>query len=120
MRKTSLRGDQMSDALYVDHAAGWARYLTMSESRGPGDIENSWRRLEARYGITFGAFWSLRYRRPKEIGASIYFRLRAAYQAECERQMRKLAHDIEVTRAIAGDAHPAVRAAQAVLDKDEG
>jgi hypothetical protein len=109
----------MNDAALVDEAAAWARELTLREARGPGDRENAWRRLEARYGITFGAFWSLRYRRPKAILASLYLRLRAAYAAECERQRRKLEHEIAITRATAGPDHPAVVAAQIVVGEED-
>jgi hypothetical protein len=41
----------MPDAVYVDEAARWARFLTQTESRGPGDLENAWSRLERRYGV---------------------------------------------------------------------
>lgn len=119
MRKRSLRGD-MSDAVYVNQAAEWAQRLTHSEARGPGDMENAWRRLEARYGVSWRTFWSLRYRKPREIATSIYARLHDAYRAECERQMRKLAHEIHITEQIAGADHAAVVAAKAVVGKPSG
>jgi hypothetical protein len=83
-------------------------------------MENAWRRLEARYGVPWRAFWSLRYRRPNEIAATIFLRLEAAYQAECERQMRRLKHEFEITKAKAGAVHPAVVAAAAVVGEDDG
>ena len=119
VRKSPLRGD-MSDATFVNEAAGWAQGLTHSEARGPGDMANAWRRLEARYGIPWRTFWALRYRKPNEIATSIYARLHDAYRAECERQMRKLAHEIHITKRIAGPDHPAVAQAQAVVDKASG
>jgi hypothetical protein len=119
MGKKFLREEQMSDVA-VNQAASWARVLTQCESRGPGDLPNAWRRLEARYGVPVQTFWALRYRRPKDILASIYLQLSAAYQAECQRQMRKLAHEIHITRRIAGADHPAVAQAQAVVDKANG
>jgi hypothetical protein len=115
VRKTYLRDEQMSDAAFVEQASAWARDLTNRESRGPGDIENAWRRLEARYGIPTSVFWSLRYRKPKGVFVGVYSRLHAAYLAECERQKRLLEHDIEVTKKIAGPAHAAVVAAEAVV-----
>jgi len=108
----------MSDAAYIEQAAGWARELTQAESSGPGDIPNAWDRLERKYGIPARAFWALRYRKPKELSVSLWFRLKLAYEAECERQMRKLRHDIEITKAIAGPDHAAVAAAQALVDQD--
>jgi hypothetical protein len=116
VRKNLLRGETMSDAAYVDQAADWAQRLTHTEARGPGDMENAWRRLEARYGVPWRVFWSLRYRRPPEIATSIYMRLLAAYQAECERQLGRLEHEIKITSAIVGARHPVVASAQAVVD----
>lgn len=104
----------------VDQAAGWAREMTRQEARGPGDMENTWRRLENRYGISFNTFWSLRYRKPKEIVASVYLRLHAAYRAEHQRQMRKLANEIAITEAVAGIDNPVIREVQTLVDSHEG
>lgn len=121
MRKNNSQGNRaMSESAYVDQAATWAKQLTQTEARGPGDMENAWRRLEARYGVSWRTFWALRYRRPREITAFLFDQLKAAHSAECERQMRRLQHDIEITQAIAGPDCPAVRAAQALVGKDEG
>jgi hypothetical protein len=120
VRKNPLRGKQMSDAaLHVDRAVLWARSLTQTESRGPGDLENAWRRLESRYGVSARTFWSLRYRRPKEIASHVYLRLLAAYRAEQERQMRLLRHDLELTKDVAGLDHASVAAAQVVVDAED-
>ena len=108
----------MRNSAYVDQAAIWAKELTSRESRGPGDMENAWRRLEARYGISFGTFWALRYRKPHNIFIEIFAQLHSAYQAECERQMRKLAHEIEITKKITGASHAAVAASEAVVGKE--
>ncbi len=115
MRKNPLRDETMSDAAFVDEAAGWARKLTQHEARGPGDMENAWHRLEARYGVPWRAFWALRYRRPTEIATSIYMRLQAAYQAEVERQLKRLQHELEITKAKAGPRASSVVATEAVL-----
>lgn len=104
----------------VDQAAEWAAELTRKETRGPGDQPNAWRRLEARYGIATQTFWALRYRKPREVAATIYLRLAAAYQAECEKQMRRLQHDIEITKTITGPDHAAVRAAEALVGEAGG
>jgi hypothetical protein len=110
---------QMSDAIYIERAVNWSKDLTRMKSRGPGDTENAMRRIEREYGIDYGFLWSLRYRRDqlKVISVSVYERIAAAYRAECERQMRKLQHEIEITEAIAGPASAAVGAAKALLDK---
>lgn len=108
----------MSDAAYIDQAVGWSKDLTRSHARGPGDIENAMRSVERSYGIDYWTLWRLRYRRNeiKTIGVSVYMRLREAYLAECDRQMRKLRNESEITKAIAGPDAPAVVAAETVLN----
>lgn len=101
MRKSPLRDCVvLSDAACVDDAAACARRLTQFEARGPGDLEPAWRRLEHRYSIPWRAFWRLRYRAPRSITAALYANLSSAYQAECERQQRKLAHEAATARAL--------------------
>lgn len=109
----------MSEALISD-ARYWANQLVLRESRGPGDTENAMRRIASRYGVDFGALWSLRYRPPPRIFADVYFALRSAYQAECERQLRMLRHDLELTKAVAGPGLNSVAAAEAVVGPGEG
>ncbi len=118
MSKNRLREEQMSDAAYVEQAAEWANALVIRESRGPGDTENAMRRLENRYGVPFGSLWSLRYRKPKSILVGLYVRLQFAYAAECDRQMRKMAHELEITKATAGFVHASVDAAQALVNAE--
>lgn len=110
----------MSDAAYLDQAAIWSKDLTRMKARGPGDTENAMRRVEREYGIDYGFLWSLRYRRERlrTISISVYEGIRAAYREECQRQMRKLESEIAKTEEIAGPDHAAVRAAKALLGKD--
>lgn len=100
MLKRSLTDSKMSD-VYVEQAVRWSKELTRMRSRGPGDIENAMRSIERDYGIDYWTVWQLRYRptRIKDIGVSIYTRLRAAYETERARQIRRLQHDIEITKA---------------------
>ena len=109
----------VSDAAYIDAAQKWSKDLTRMKARGPGDTENAMRLIEREYGIDYGFLWSLRYRREllRTISISVYESIRAAYRAECERQMRKLEHEIIVTKQIAGADSNAVRAAEALVDK---
>lgn len=99
----------------VSDAQGWANELVRRESRGSGDSENAMRRLGARYGIPWRTFWTLRYRPPKDVMHSIYLRLGAAYQAECERQERLLRHEIEITKIKCGAFCNAVHAGEALV-----
>jgi hypothetical protein len=120
--KKNLSDRQMSDVAFVDEAVGWSRELTRMRARGPGDLENAMRSIEREYGIDYWTLWQLRYRRTqiRDIGVSIYMRLRDAYREECARQARKLMHEIEITKTIAGPDCAAVRAAEAVVRKDQG
>jgi hypothetical protein len=95
---------KMSDTAYLDQAANWSKDLTRMKSRGPGDIENAMRQIEREYGIEYGFLWSLRYRRDRLriISVSVYETIRAAYRAECERQMRKLENEIGRTEKSPG------------------
>ena len=110
----------MSDAAYLDQAAMWSKDLTRMKARGPGDTENAMRSVAREYEIDYGFLWSLRYRRDRlrTISISVYEGIRAAYRAECERQMRKLEHDLKITEEVAGSDSNAVRAAKALLGKD--
>ena len=115
MCKKALQDEAMSNTAYVEEASNWALRLTQAETRGPGDMQNAWRRLEARYGVPWRTFWALRYRRPRDLTATIFHQLREAYEAERQRQMRLLQHELEITRAITGNSHPVILAAEAVV-----
>lgn len=118
MSEKRSAGNAMTDAAYAKDACTWANALVRREARGPGDQENAMRRLEARYGIPWRTFWSLKYRPPQDVFAAVYFRLRGAYQSECERQMRLLEHELELTKAKAGPSDAAVAAASAVVGEE--
>jgi hypothetical protein len=115
MSKNALPGASMPDAVYVDEAARWARFLTQTESRGPGDLENAWSRLERRYGVPVRTFWALRYRRPKTILVSVYLGMRNAYQNECERQRQRYEHELQIAAQLGGDRDAAVSTSPPVV-----
>ena len=114
------KGLRMSDAAYLDQAAIWSKDMTRMKARGPGDTENAMRQIEREYGIDYGFLWSLRYRRERLriISVSVYETIRAAYRAECERQMRKLENEVRRTEEITGPHSTAVRKAKALLGTD--
>jgi hypothetical protein len=87
-------------------------------ARGPGDLENAMRSIERDYGIDYWITWRLRYRltQCKDIGAAVYARIEAAYLTECERQQRKLAHELAIARKLT-DSH--LVEDQAVVDDEE-
>jgi hypothetical protein len=80
-------------------ARSWATELIRRESRGPGDMENAMRRLGNRYGIPWRTFWTLKYRPPADVFVSVYLSLKRAYEAECLRQERLLAHERSIAEA---------------------
>ncbi len=105
---------------HVIEAREWANTLVRRESRGPGDLENAMRRLEARYGIPWRTFWSLRYRPPEDILTNVYFRLLQAFQSECQRQKRLIEHELKIAEAAGLPvAHIAAETA-ALVDDEEG
>ena len=83
----------------VSEAKEWASAMVLREMRSPGDLENAMRRLESRYGIPWRTFWNLRYRPPADVLVGVWRQLGAAYEAECERQERLLAHERHVAEA---------------------
>jgi hypothetical protein len=86
-------------------------------ARGPGDTENAMRSIERDYGVDYWVLWRLRYRLSslRDIGVSTYMALQAAYRAECERQARKLHHEVIRTEKITGADNNSVRAAKALV-----
>lgn len=103
----------------ASEAKTWARDLVRLETRCPGDTENAMRRLARRYDLSWRVFWTLRYRTPRDVLASVYLKLEAAYRAEIDRQMGLLKHEAAITRLKLGPDHPAVREAEALVGTDD-
>lgn len=113
--------------LSVERAAGWADVLVRREHRGPGDTLDAARSRAARkHRLPERLLWALRYRKPKRIWADLYLTLEQAVAAEIRSQEARLAHEIELTRALglsaAGDAlvdeaAALLRAAEASADQ---
>ena len=122
MCKKFLKDCKMSDVAYLDNAERWSKDLTRMKARGPGDTENAMRTIEREYGIDYWTMWKLHYRRSaiRDIGITVYSKIEAAYRAECERQLRRLQHEIEITEAIAGPDNATVRAAKALVGEEAG
>ena len=116
-RKRSLRQEQkeLTDMTAVDEAATWADLLVRREHRGPGDTLDAARNRAARkHQLPERALWSLRYRPPKDLAASVYRTLQRAYEAEVRRQEAKLRHELEITKA-----YPRTPALDAVIRETE-
>jgi hypothetical protein len=120
--KKFLTGRQMSETAFVQEAAHWSRELTRMRARGPGDADNALRGIEQEYGISYWTLWQLRYRinAVKKISAGAYALIKAAHDAERERQFIKLKRDIERTETVTGPQNHVVQAARALVAKSEG
>ena len=123
--KTSLpRDKKVSDAsAIVDDCARWSGALWSKAHAGLGDTqEAAMYRAANRYGIEPNVFWAPRYRKPKDVLASVYLKLKAAYENECERQEARLRHELELAKALQGSAslEAAISEAEATLGSQKG
>lgn len=104
---------------YVDEAQRIAREMVANEARGPGDLINAMRRIEARYGVPYSLLKALRYNPPSDIMIGVWTRLLNAYEAECERVERKAQLERERIKAIRDATNPSVaRAGGGVASKE--
>lgn len=83
----------------LSEARSWSNALLLGEMRSPGDMENAMRRLESRYGIPWRIFHNLRYRPPADVLVGVWRQLKDAYEQECSRQERLLAHERHIAQA---------------------
>ena len=110
--------DMTAENFPVEQAKGWANGLIRAQHRGPGDTTDAAiHRAAIKHGIDPKVLWRLRYRTPKDMLASVYLKIKAAYEAECERQEARLRHELEITKAIATSASAlaAIRETEALL-----
>lgn len=101
--KHSLLVEQkpMTDMTAVDEAASWADLIVRREHRGPGDTLDAARMRAARkHRLPEQTLWSLRYRKPKDLSASIYRALYRAYVAETQSMEAKIAENIKLLEAL--------------------
>lgn len=92
---------EMTDMTAVDEAASWADLIVRREHRGPGDTLDAARHRAARkHKVPEQALWSLRYRRPKDLAASIYRSLYRAYVAETKSMEAKIAENLKILEAL--------------------
>ncbi len=119
MCKFRLRDKQMNGVAFVTEASRMAHELVRMESRGPGDLDNALHRIEARHGVPYAALWALRYRKPKDVGCSIFARLKAAYASECWRQEQRYQQERQATQAKTGIGTAILRAADRLAGQDD-
>lgn len=74
------------------------------------------RRVASRIGVPYSTLWALRYRPPKDMMVSVYQKIQMALEAERQRQLKRLIHDIEITKAISGTDCNSIRKAMSLVD----
>ena len=124
MRKKHLQKGQrelageakMSSDVVVSNARNWADTIVMREYQGPGQMERAMERASQKTGIDYSILWSLRYRPPKDVWASVYLKLKCAYEDEVARQTRLYEHERAVLDATDTKM---VRAADAVAGRNK-
>lgn len=85
----------------VQDAKGWANALIRAAHRGPGDTTDAAiHRAATKHGLDPKVLWRLRYRTPKDMLVSVYLKIKAAHDAECNRQEARLRHELEITKAL--------------------
>lgn len=102
-RKEPLQSVQtkMTDMSTVDMAASWADLLIGREHRGLGDTVDAARARAARkHKLPERLLWSLRYRRPKEIGATLYLKIKEAVEAETQTMEARIAENLRLLEAL--------------------
>lgn len=116
MHKEFLQSEQkpMDAAIFVDRAREMAAALEDREI-GVAKSRPVARQRAARIaGVTSSLLHSLRYRPPKTIAADVYARLCVAVEAQAQRHIRNLEHEISARRL--GARHRDTRESEAALE----
>lgn len=87
----------------IEAAHHYADWLVNEEVRGPSDLDDAFTRLEQRYGISRHQLQHLRKGKAKTCDLGLFARLRGAYLDLCERQVRRLQHQIAIEKATGDD-----------------
>lgn len=80
-------------------ARDWAAALETKERNRSGDsIPTARRSVARRIGVAPGSLENLSRGRSKGVRAFLYEKIRAAFIRECEQEMARLAHELELAR----------------------
>lgn len=82
----------------VDVAGLYARTMVGREMAGPNDLNPAMQRISNRHEIPFWSLDHLRRGKAKTIEASLFYKIRAAYFAHCERQLKALQHELSLEK----------------------
>lgn len=98
---TDLTANEIEPDALVDKATGWAKALVRRAEAIEGEGRDRAIRAAARWAnVTPNTVWSLLYRKPREIGASAFFRLKAAHLKHIESVEAKVAENYIALRAL--------------------
>lgn len=85
----------------VSEASGWALGLWEFVHRGMGDTQEAAMHRAAKLAhVSPNTIWKLRYRRPRDIAVSVYFKLKAAHARHVESVEGQIAANLEVLRTL--------------------
>lgn len=85
----------------VSEARGWALALWRTAHHLVGSTQDrAMRKAAAMAKVTPNTLWKLRYRPPREIGASVYFKLRIAHQKYVHSTEATVAQNLIALRAL--------------------
>ncbi len=110
----------MTAAALTDDARSKAADLVRWRSTQSGDTRRTMEAIARDIHVPFAKLWALRYRPPKDIGASIYAAIEAAHAAETARQADKFAAARAATSPRTALGRFLVRTAVAVGGEDPG
>jgi len=80
-------------------AREWATALeTKERNRSGASVPNARRNVARRIGVAPGSLENLNRGRTKGVRAFLYEKIRAAFIRECEQEMARLAHELEMAR----------------------
>lgn len=112
----------MSCADAISEARHWSNYLLEREFRGPGDtIEAASYRVETKWGVPATLTDRLRIRDVTDMLLSNWCLLRVAYDNCVSQEEKRLAHEVELAKAVGLNAASttSLRAALALLKKEK-
>ncbi len=102
----------------VEVAGNYARTMIGREMRGPNDLGPAMNRLEQKYGLPFWSLDHLRKGKAKTVESGLFQRIRSAYFAHCERQIKVLQHEMRIEKVVGHDVDENLLAeAEALLAK---
>lgn len=119
-RSAGAKSVSSSAETFVEEASSKAQWLVQREVRGPGDLPQAMRRIEARYGVPYATLLSLRYRKPRDILISVYVRICEAHRDECERQKRLIEHEAAISNARTWVGRSVLAEAEALVGTKDG